>query len=327
VTLDLDLNIWVADQYNHRVCKWSLYGDPQGWFAGQAGFQTSDGTGPTGDWQGFDTPRGVALDGAGYVYVVEQQNHRVSRWQRTSTTPSLGDVTPPSPISDLAFGLDPGFGEYRLTWRSVGDDGPSGRAFMYVIRSSSASITSNADFDAANHHSQGMFPRDSGQPESITLGGFSTNTTHWFAIKVRDEAGNWSSLSNVIAGLSGGSSTGDTTAPGALVDFTASPGSGPGEVDLTWTAVGDDDVTGGPATGYVLKWSYSPITNDMEFISATTYIQTWTPLSSGGNEAYTITLPAGVTVYIAIKAFDEVPNFSSLPTPTSQQVDTPDPPT
>jgi len=60
----------------------------------------------------------------------------------------------------------------------------------------------------ATHIPTGMWPRSPGDWENLGLGGYTLDTTYWFAIKTRDEAGNWSPLSNVVSGMPMGSGGG-----------------------------------------------------------------------------------------------------------------------
>jgi len=111
----------------------------------------------------------------------------------------------------------------------------------------------------------------------------------------------------------------DSIPPAAISDLNAAPGTDPGSVLLTWTAVGDDDLLGHAQT-YVLKYSTSPI-NSLNFYSATTYSQSWSAAYSGQPESETVTgLLAGTTYYFAIKTLDEVPNtalISNVPSATT----------
>jgi hypothetical protein len=103
----------------------------------------------------------------------------------------------------------------------------------------------------------------------------------------------------------------DGTAPAAITTLAASTGTNAGEVNISWTDVGDDGTTG-TATSYILKYSTSAIT-DGNFDAATTYVQAWTPLIAGTVENKVLTgLTPGATLYFAIKARDEVPNTGAF---------------
>jgi hypothetical protein len=138
--------------------------------------------------------------------------------------------------------------------------------------------------------------------------GLNPSTTHYFAIKAIDEGGNVSSLSNVASVSTLGP---DNTAPAAITNLAAAVGSGMGSVDLTWTAPGDDGMTGLART-YDLRYSTSAITEG-NWASATVVPGLAAPKVAGSAEAYTVSgLSTGVTYYFAIKTSDEVPNTSGL---------------
>ena len=95
--------------------------------------------------------------------------------------------------------------------------------------------------------------------------------------------------------------------PGAVGDLSASGGVDYGEIELTWTAPGNNG-SQGTAAGYVVKYSQNPITNQTEFDNATTFPQSWTPKSPGQSENYTLTgLTGGQNYYFAVEAVDSVP--------------------
>ncbi len=111
----------------------------------------------------------------------------------------------------------------------------------------------------------------------------------------------------------------DTTAPATVSDLNASTGSSSGEIDLTWTASGDDGATG-TAASYIIKYSTSNITNDTEFNAATDVSGEPSPDVSGTTESMTVGgLTAGQVYYFAMKTQDEVPNTSNLSNSTSAQ--------
>ncbi|MDY6958330.1 MAG: fibronectin type III domain-containing protein, partial [Halobacteriota archaeon] len=135
---------------------------------------------------------------------------------------------------------------------------------------------------------------------------------------------------NVIAYDIGGNNATDSSQtyngtdgifPAVITDLAASTGINSGEINLTWTAPGDDG-TAGTASGYIVRYSTSPLTNQTEFDMATNYSNSWAPLIAGSNESYILTgLTPNVTYYFAIEAFDEVPNqanISNSPSAVSQ---------
>lgn len=82
-------------------------------------------------------------------------------------------------------------------------------------------------------------------------------------------------------------------------------------VSLTWTAPGDDSLTG-TAAQYDLRYSLSPITSS-NFSSATRWTNMPAPQVAGTKQSVIVTgLAASTTYYFALKTADEVPNWSGI---------------
>ena len=82
-------------------------------------------------------------------------------------------------------------------------------------------------------------------------------------------------------------------------------------VTVSWTATGDDR-NAGIATRYDLRYSLSPITAS-SFGSASKWTGVPAPQSPGILQSATVTgLLPSTTYYFAIKAADEVPNWSAI---------------
>lgn len=79
---------------------------------------------------------------------------------------------------------------------------------------------------------------------------------------------------------------------------------------LTWTATGDDGAVG-TATAYDLRMSTSVITA-ANFNAATQVLNVPAPKISGTTETFTVTGLTAGTYYFAIKAVDEVGNWSAI---------------
>ena len=75
VAVDGAGNVYVADQYNHRIRKITASGVVST-LAGSVHHGYTDGTGTSAK---FAYPTGVAVDGAGNVYVADQYNHRIRK--------------------------------------------------------------------------------------------------------------------------------------------------------------------------------------------------------------------------------------------------------
>lgn len=105
------------------------------------------------------------------------------------------DVTEPDPVTDLAAdGVTTN--SITLTWTATGDDGNSGTAYLYDVRYLNETITPD-NWDNATQAQGEPLPQSSGSQETFTLTGLSSGTTYHLTLKVADEVGNYSGLSNV----------------------------------------------------------------------------------------------------------------------------------
>lgn len=107
------------------------------------------------------------------------------------------DETPPSAVIDLTTGK-PTINSITLTWTASGDDGLIGKANSYDIRYSTSLIT-EANFGQATKVVGEPKPQSQGSTETFRVTGLSYSTTYYFALKVLDNVGNSSGLSNVTS--------------------------------------------------------------------------------------------------------------------------------
>jgi hypothetical protein len=101
---------------------------------------------------------------------------------------ALASLLPPSLYSSCI----------SLTWTASGDDGYLGTADKYDVRYSVNYLTEQ-NWDQATRVDCRLKPKPSGQREDFMVSDLEAGQMYYFAIKVGDEAGNWSPLSNVIA--------------------------------------------------------------------------------------------------------------------------------
>ncbi|MDI6734607.1 MAG: hypothetical protein QME42_00165 [bacterium] len=85
-----------------------------------------------------------------------------------------------------------------LKWIAPGDDGNQGQAFLYDIRWSLSPIN-EGNFGNATQVQGEILPGTAGTQQEFKVPGLSPNTFYYLAMKTRDEANNWSDLSNVVA--------------------------------------------------------------------------------------------------------------------------------
>ena len=110
------------------------------------------------------------------------------------------DTTAPAPITDLAA-VPLSDTSIKLTWTATGDDGGTGTAAAYDIRTSSSRITGEASFASATPIASPPAPSVAGTPQQFTVTGLTADTPYYFAMKARDEVPNWSGLSNYASAV------------------------------------------------------------------------------------------------------------------------------
>lgn len=220
------------------------------------------------------------------------------------------DTEPPGAINDLSAERGQDATRCVLRWTASGDDGYSGRASHYELRYSTEPFDASTFGEATLYDaSTSWVPAESGEPEQKTVTGLNAGSAYYFALKVYDDADNASAMSN----LASTAAPQDTIPPARIDDLAASSGPSEGQVTLVWTATGDDGRQG-RASGYLLKYSQSVIT-EASWASATTLAESleWDPLPSGASETQVLSgFDPGTTYYFAIKAIDDAGNWSPV---------------
>lgn len=150
------------------------------------------------------------------------------------------DRTPPAAVDDLTVVGDPTSSTIALEWTATGDDGTSGTAYRYDIRYLADVPITEQNWDTATQASNEPTPQPSGSPETYEVTGLSQQTTYYVALKVRDEANNWSGISNVP------SATTAAAQPGEWV-FEVIDSEG----DVGFYSALAYDLSGGPAIAYL----------------------------------------------------------------------------
>ena len=223
-----------------------------------------------------------------------------------ASTPQSPDTTPPAAVTNLTANSTVS-SDITITWTAPGDDGNAAgtTASGYDIRYSTSVVTAGS-WDSATRVVSLPMPHPAGTSESHTVVGLLVNATYYFGIKSRDEASNWSGLSNVAIRVP------DSTPPAAVANLAAGSATA-GSLTLTWRAPGDDgSATGTIATAYDIRYSTSAVT-DGNWITATPVPTPPAPDVAGTLESCVVTgLLAGTTYHFAIKTRDEVPNWSAL---------------
>jgi Galactose oxidase, central domain len=113
---------------------------------------------------------------------------------RNDTWSLKPDVVAPATIS--LGGTGGCYDHIYLAWTAPGDDGTTGTATAYDLRWSSSAIT-EANFGSASYVAVGS-PLTAGSAEQLTVWVPRCSGGRHYAIKARDEAGNWSPVSNSL---------------------------------------------------------------------------------------------------------------------------------
>lgn len=226
---------------------------------------------------------------------------------------STGSVMP-GPISDLAVTASYTAG-FDLAWTASGDDGEEGQATSYVLGLlEGTSIDNEADWIVAEHITAGLpVPSESGTGQTFELRGLEPETTYGLCLRAYDELGNLSPLGNSPVGTT--EALPDVTPPGKIEDLVATPETY--RVELEWTAVGDDGVTG-TAAAYELGWNVGgPITTEEDWEQAQkTGFDLPDPAPAGTPQSMWVENLEAATVYgFCLRAVDEAANMSPLSPP------------
>ncbi|MDX9864716.1 MAG: hypothetical protein RBT34_07930 [Anaerolineaceae bacterium] len=113
--------------------------------------------------------------------------------------------------------------------------------------------------------------------------------------------------------------------PAAITDLSSTSGAAVGSVSLSWTAPGDDDMTG-TASSYIVRYASSPIDSQGAWDAATDVSGEPAPVAAGGAQSMVVSgLVPGNTYYFAIRTLDDVPNTSGLSNSPSAAAKAPDP--
>jgi len=124
------------------------------------------------------------------------------------TVNNTSETVPPAAVDDLKAETRPKQGSIYLSWTAVGDNGANhgSRAAEYDVRFSTANITSGTVFNSLGVNNQATgepVPDFSGTREGFELLGLSNDVQYYIALKVKDDDGNWSPMSNVETALGG----------------------------------------------------------------------------------------------------------------------------
>jgi hypothetical protein len=115
-----------------------------------------------------------------------------------SDTFAVTDQTVPGGVDDLAIDFEGNTG-IVLSFTAPGDDGAVGTALQYDLRRHTSAINSG-NWASATQVTGEPNPSVAGTLEFVTASGLEECHTYHFALRARDEAGNWSVVSNSVVG-------------------------------------------------------------------------------------------------------------------------------
>lgn len=133
----------------------------------------------------------------GTDYIPSLQGITVTAGRLNAYNTFEDDTVPPSAVTDLAV-IDTTTDSVTLTWTATGDDGDIGTARYYDLRYSFLPID-NTNWDDAFQAGGEPRPQISGSTETFAVLDLDFDTTYYFAVKVMDNVGNPSGLSNIIS--------------------------------------------------------------------------------------------------------------------------------
>lgn len=173
--------------------------------SGVESYSSYDGTSPGSYWGDPDFAGPMQIDSLISWVFVQRKNpfalqHGSAGRAETSGTPEWTDLyvgavrpaVPPDSVADLLVEFV-SLTQVILSWTAPGEDGSTGTAAEYDIRYSTSPIT-DANWTYATQVSNEGSPKEAGEDELLGVGGLSSCTTYYFAIKTRDAYDNWSAL-------------------------------------------------------------------------------------------------------------------------------------
>lgn len=186
------------------------------------------------------------------------------------------DTIAPAKISDLTIS-DVTYNSIALSWTAPGDDENLGTAKSYDLRYSKNPIVSNTDFENATQILSPPPPESAGTHQDFTVENLEPKETYYFAIKTKDDAENWSEVSNVPEA--------STPTSAYRIELSSSKttleAEGIEKATLTATIYDQDGETGLKLSGEPVTFA---ITDDNGIPTETGNL---TPITDNGNGTYT----------------------------------------
>jgi chitodextrinase len=180
--------------------------------------------------------------------------------------PPPADTTPPAAIEDLAVATL-AFDHALLSWSSPGDDGMTGRADRFVLGwRLGAPIGKDEDWAAADTLATDLpAPGEPGSAVEYTLHGLTPQQSYTVAVRARDDSGLISQIGPAVAFTTPAAP--DTLPPGPVSDLAAEL-IGTRDVQLVWTATGDDGGEGRAVSAIVARRAGQMIESEIDWLAS-----------------------------------------------------------
>lgn len=217
---------------------------------------------------------------------------------------AMDDLMPPAAVTDLSI-EQVGKDWARLSWTAVGSDGHQNLASAYVLRYGGTVRAINSWHEAIDVPDLPV-PAHPGTKETALISGLNENTTYFVALRVLDNQGNTSELSNILRFKTLGYST-----PASVTDLVIEE-LRPDKFTLNWTAPQDFGEDSPQVSRYDLRYARTEITEET-WESAEIFTHSLSP--SPPETLETLTLPHAMrdtTSYVALKSVDALGNISAL---------------
>ena len=217
------------------------------------------------------------------------------------------DSEPPSPVTDLRV-CDLGVDWVTLNWTATGDDSTQGRAAQYRLAWLAGDPLTGENWESATATTVPFDPGEAGETESYTLTGLEAGLTYGLGMKVVDEAGNSSLLSNTLTVAL--TEPHVPTPPEAITDLAVTC-AGPSWIEVGWTAPQSYEPSGS-VIEYDIGFARQPVTQEnwAELLRAS---DPPAPGSPGAAQSYRLDhLQLEENYWICICSRDGLGNWSPL---------------
>ena len=240
--------------------------------------------------------------GVTYFFAIRVKD-KANQWSAISNVASARagwDITWPDLVTTFVAETGSVEGEVKLSWLSPGDDGTVGQVVSGEWRVDYS--TYNKEWNVSEYRIKISTSFQPLTTHNLLLTGLTGGVTHYFRIWTADEIPNWSPVSNGATAYA----QVDVTEPAAVTDLAAQDGYN--EIQLRWTAPGDDG-----AVGNILDGAFEIRYSSFATLSPYRLITLSTSCGAGTVSYYSVTgLTGDTSYYFAIRVADERGNWSPL---------------